>query len=176
MPKYTDIESALLAASDTLDEICASVSSGGTLPEWCELNHARFGLIAAWINSDPKRLDLYTAATVMRGEWFEQVIFKQLRGIASLDIRGALNKDGSIKPPDEWPDELALALSGFEIDELKDSDGDHSGDRKKIKLLDKLRAIELLMKNRRMLSDRVEHSGSVSLEQLVTASRTEIVP
>jgi hypothetical protein len=171
--KYTDKELELTKSPETLDEICAAVSCGGTLPEWCALKGARFGIIAPWINGDPERLKAFSAATIMRGEWFEAVIFKQLRDIAQVDIRGALNDDGSVKPVSEWPEDLAAAVSGMKHSATTDKDG-NAQENSEIKLLDKLRSLELLMKNRRMLSDRLEVSGKVSLESLVEASRSEI--
>jgi hypothetical protein len=171
--KLTDTEIQLTQSPDTIEDICATVSCGGTLPEWCALKKVRYGILAPWINGDPARLKAFSAATIMRGEWFEAVIFKELRDIAQLDIRGALNDDGSVKPVSEWPDELARAVSGMKHSEHTDKDG-NTQDNSELKMLDKLRALELLMKNRRMLSDRVEVSGKVSLEQLVSDSRSEI--
>jgi hypothetical protein len=165
---YTEIELKLVSdPENTIEDICASVSGGGTLPEWCDLHKVRFGVIAGWINQTPPLLTLYGRATVMRGEWFEQTIYRELRGIATLDVRGMLDEDGTIKPVSEWPDSLARSVAGLEHTEAKGE----SGVNKKVKLLDKLKALELLMKSRRMLSERVEHTGRVTLEQLVEDSK-----
>ena len=44
---------------------------------------------------------------------------------------------------------------------------------KKIKFWDKPRALELLGKNQKLFTEKVEHSGSVTLEQLVAGSHEE---
>lgn len=170
--KYTEAEKAFFENADIVEQLCAAVASGSTLPEFCELHKVRYGIVAPWVYQDDQRRKAYGASTLARGEWFEQVVYKELRGIAQLDIRGALNNDGTVKAVSEWPDELARALSGFDISEAVGKDGDTTTN-KKLKLLDKLKALELIMKNRKMLSDRIEVSGKLSLEQLVEQSREE---
>jgi len=53
------------------------------------------------------------------------------------------------------------AMGAFDIDDTG---------RVKVKFLDKLKAIEVLGKNLKMFVDRVEHSGSLTLEQMVEGS------
>lgn len=171
--KLTQDEIDLESNPDTIEELCANVSAGGTLPGFCELKRVRYGMIAPWVYGDPARLKAYQQATLARADWVEQTIFQQLHAIATLDLRGAYSPDGEVLPMDQWPADLARAVSGFKSEGQYSAEGEHLGDKKELKLLDKLKAIELLMKNKRMLSDRLEHSGSVSLEQLVTDSRAE---
>ena len=170
--EYTEAEKTFTSNPKIVDQLCADTSAGGTLLEFCELHKVRFGIISPWLYQDEARRKAYEAATLARGEWFENLIFKELRGIANLDIRGALNDDGSVKPVSQWPADLARAVSAFDVSTNTDKEG-NTQENRKLKLIDKLRGIELLMKNRKMLSDRVELSGKVSLEQLVEQSRAE---
>ena len=173
--KHSNSEMTVFASvDDSMESIAESICAGGTLPEWCAANQVRFGVVAAWINSDKRRLEAYAQATAMRGEWFEQAIFKELRGIMTLDIRDLLADDGALKPVSEWPEATARAVSGIEVDNLIGDDGKFEGTKHKIRLADKLKAIEMMMKHRRMMVDKVEHSGKLTLEALVEESRLTI--
>ena len=174
MKNTTSELSVFASGDDSMDSIAEAVCAGGTLPEWCAAHQVRFGVVAAWINSDKHRLEAYAQATAMRGEWFEQAIFKELRGIMTLDVRDLLTDDGELKPVSEWPEATARAVSGIEVDNLVGDDGKFEGTKHKVKLADKLKAIEMMMKHRRMMVDKVEHSGKLTLEALVEESRLTI--
>lgn len=93
-------------------------------------------------------------------------VISELKKIAFLDIRGAFNDNGSLKDIKDIPDDVARAIAGIEIDDLFEGYG---GDRtrigytKKLKLNDKTRALELLGKHLKILTDKVEHSGSTQV-------------
>ena len=77
-------------------------------------------------------------------------------------------------PPDQWPDDIARTIAGLEVIENFDGQGDQrkqSGWTKRVKFTDKLKSIEMMMKNLNMLTDRVEVSGKVTLEDLVIGSQ-----
>ena len=77
-------------------------------------------------------------------------------------------------PVDQWPDVAAKAIAGLDVfEEWAGSGGEREliGHVKKFKTVDKLRAIELLMKNLSMLTDKTEVSGHVTLDQLILATQ-----
>lgn len=74
----------------------------------------------------------------------------ELAKIVRADLRTLFNEDGSLKSPKDWPDEVAGAVAGMEIDELFDGVGKDRiqiGMTKKLKLWDKNSAIEKAMKH-----------------------------
>lgn len=89
-------------------------------------------------------------------------VLQEVARIAFLDLRKALNADGSLKAITELDDDTAAALAGLDL--LEEFEG-HGEDRqqigwtKKMKLADKVRALELLMRHMGMLNDKVKLQG-----------------
>jgi hypothetical protein len=156
-----------------LQAICDHVTNGGTLPNLCQQLKLKYNNTITWIYSDPDRAMLYEKALAARGEWFIQSILNELKDIALADIRLAYGPDGNLLPPDKWPESLARVVQAVETEEIYDGRGDERkfvGNTKRLKMWDKLRALELLGKNMRMFKEQVEHTGTLSLEQLVLGS------
>jgi len=98
-------------------------------------------------------------------------VLEELGRLAFSDVRKLYNADGTLKNPTEWPDDIALAVSAVEVVEKtattsldEDEDGNPTLKQepiqvKKVKLLDKLGALNLGMQHLAMLKTRVEHSG-----------------
>ena len=153
--------------------VCEHVSNGGSLTELCQTLQIRYNKIISWIYSNEARASDYEKALAARGEWFIQTVLSELRDIATADIRQAYSKDGTLLPVDEWPPALARVVSAVETEEIFDGRGDERtmiGYTKRLKMWDKLRALELLGKNMRMFKEQVEHTGTLSLEELVMGS------
>lgn len=108
-------------------------------------------------------------------------VLKVIKGILTFDPRDLYYPDGSVKPPNEWSDEVALAVQGFETMELFEGNGDakHAfGMIKKIKLADRMKAAELLVKVLGMTApDRLEISGAngqaITVQQDLSHWKTE---
>lgn len=83
----------------------------------------------------------------------------ELGRIAFADIRGLFNKDGALKPVSQWPDDLARAIAALDTDELFDGRGrrrQRIGLARKVRLADKLRALEMLGRSFGLFKDKVE--------------------
>lgn len=88
----------------------------------------------------------------------------ELARVALSDVRKLYRDDGTLKPPSEWDDDTAAAISGLESKEEFDSDGCPSGTLKSVKRWDKIRALELLGKHLNLFKDDKQAvSVSVSL-------------
>lgn len=101
-------------------------------------------------------------------------VLAELSRIGYADIRPLFKDDGTIKDPKDWPDDLARAVASFEVQEtfeMLDGQRIWTGYLKKIKIWDKPKSLELLGKNQKLFTDKVEHSGSISLEELVAGSK-----
>ncbi len=102
-----------------------------------------------------------------------ETILTELLRLATSDIRKLFNENGGILPPNEWPDDIAKAVSSIQVDELFDYDNGQKnqvGLTKKIKLWDKNAALDKLAKHLGLLVDRIEVNGKVTLEELVNGS------
>lgn len=159
---------------ETLDVICAHVANGGTLIDLCRTWDLPFGWIMNWIRDERRREERYVAAMSDRAEWAIEMVLKELRAIGFSDIRELYREDGSLKPPHEWPEKTAAAVSGLDVDELFEGVGKERqqiGFVKKVKLWEKTKALELLGKNMKMFVERVDVGIGKTLEDLVVGSR-----
>jgi phage terminase small subunit len=87
-------------------------------------------------------------------------ILAELARIAFGDVRALYDEDGTLKPVHEWPDEVAAAVSGLEVEDPVVRQGQVvRGGVRKVKRWDKTRALEMLAKHRGLLKDRLEHTG-----------------
>jgi len=152
---------ALLAGADTLDTICHDVANGGSLIDLCETWDVSYGHVATWISRDPARSKAYAQAMLDRGEWAEEAILRELRSIGHVDIRRLYSPEGSLLAPELWPAEVARCVEKVQYK----PDGTTI-----IGMVSKLRALELVMKKMGLLIQKVEHTGKVTLDQLVTQS------
>jgi phage terminase small subunit len=127
-------------------------------------------------NKVKERLAELSAERIARTEITADFVLKELFRIASVDIGEAFDDKGNLKPLKEIPQDIRRAMQSIEVDELFDGfgqDRQQIGVTKKIKFWDKPKALELLGKHFKLYTDKVEHSGAVTLEALVTASRKE---
>lgn len=94
-----------------------------------------------------KEVDRLRREKEKRLEASADFVVRELMRIAKLDIRKAFNKDGSLKNIKSLPEDVARAISGVDIDELFDGRGEDRkmiGYNKKLRLCDKVKALELL--------------------------------
>ena len=120
------------------------------------------------------RLEELQAPTMARYEITAEKIIHELYRIATCDISQAFNEDGSMKLIHEMPEDVRRAIQAVEIDQLFEGFGKYRvqiGHTKRIKFWDKTKALELLAKHFKLLTDKIEHTGSVTLEQLVASSK-----
>lgn len=92
----------------------------------------------------------------------QERVIEELVSVAFLDIRELFDHNGSLLNVKDFPENISRALAG--IDLIASSDGTVS--TKKIRLLDKIRALELLGKHLGMFVEKfdVKHSGAVIQE------------
>ena len=86
-------------------------------------------------------------------------VLQELGRVAFFDPRRLLNADGSPRQINELDDDTAAVLAGMDISEEYEGSGDERrfvGYTKKVKLADKVGALNLAMRHLGMLTDKLE--------------------
>ena len=91
-----------------------------------------------------------------RTEITQDLVLNELAKIAFGDIRALFDGDGNLISIPSLPAEAAAMLSGFDATV---SGGEKPEITKKVKLNDRIRALELIGRHLKMFTDKVEHSG-----------------
>lgn len=156
------------------DDVITHVASGGSLDDYAKQLDIRFSDLFRYLTSTPeleKKLELANKCAEARDR---DLVVRSLRGVIETYPSDMFDDDGQIKPVSEWPKEL---LTGFEIEEIVGKHGEQAGEIigrvKKVKTVDRLRAMEMLGKERGMFVNRTKVDASMTLEQMVANSYTK---
>lgn len=163
----------LFADPATMDTICSNIAEGLSLIDLCKTWSVGYSKVLRWIRADSVRLKAYNEALADRDEWTKDLLLRELRSIATSDLREAFDDAGKLKHPSQWPDSIARAVAGLEVFEEfagKGDDREYIGDTKKLKLWDKTKSLELIGKTMALFVDKKEHSLDSSLEDILAAS------
>ena len=96
-----------------------------------------------------------------------QRVLREAALIAYSDIRTLLDEQGQLLPASKWPDAVAAAVSGIEVTKRNLTAGDGAQeDVVKVKLWDKMKAIELLMRHLQLLEPAAQ-AGGVNIERVL---------
>lgn len=150
----------------SFDHVVASVTNGGSVLELAETLDIRYSDVMRWIHADPSRDKAYSQALKDRNEWGIESLLLQIKRVANSDLRMAFTADGKLKPVKDWPPELAAAVAAVEVED---------GACVKIKLWDKTKGADMLFKFHGLFVQKVEHSGKLTLEDLLVQSTQEPV-
>lgn len=100
-------------------------------------------------------------------------ILAELARIAMTDISVAFNERGELKPLKDIPKSVRRAIASVEIEQLFEGfgrDRTQIGYTKKVKLWDKLKALELLGKHLKLFTEKHEHELTGTLADLIAGS------
>ena len=86
----------------------------------------------------------------------------QIRDIAFGDVRTLFKSDGTLKPLQDLSDEAVALIASFEVDGVS---------TKKVRIMDRLRALELLAKNLGLLKDQLHLTIGDEIEKRLEAGR-----
>ena len=101
-------------------------------------------------------------------------IKRELTNLAFINIADAYDQNGALKSFEDMPVELQRAILAVESEELFDGVGknrEQIGYTKRIKLTDKLKALEMLGRHQKMFTDITEHKGLENLAEELKAAR-----
>ncbi len=103
-------------------------------------------------------------------------VIQELAKIAFADIRSLYNDSGGLKNIKEIDNDIAGAIISLETLEEYEGYGDNRekvGDTRKVKLLDKTKALELLGKHLGMFRDKIEVGGKIDVNNPFAGMTTE---
>ncbi|EKT4486707.1 TPA: terminase small subunit [Shewanella algae] len=153
--KYTDFERRFIAAYVELSSKKeAAVKAGSKSKE-----PAKVGYITYNRPHVREAIDWHINKSFEEAGVSSERIIRELAMVAFADMAPIFNEDGSLKPFKEWPQHCRRALSGLEVDELFEGQGEDReqiGFTKKFKQWNKVAALELLGKHKKMWTDKVE--------------------
>jgi phage terminase small subunit len=96
-------------------------------------------------------------------------VLTELARIGFSDIRKLFNKNGSLKHPKDWDPDTAAAVAGVQFTEEFEGCGKERkniGTTKKVRMFDKVRALEMLMKHLGLFPTERKGEGDEPKEQV----------
>jgi len=113
------------------------------------------------------------AGRSVRTEIIADRVVRELARIAFFDVRKAFNPDGTMKPLDQLDDDAAAAIAGIEVSELRDGDGNVVGVLKKLKICEKLGALDKLGRFLGMWNDKLKLQGDAENPLMLLIQRIQ---
>lgn len=157
-----------------MELIFSHLANGGSLITLADGYKIAYGHLMKWINGDRERFFYYQRALDARAEWAREAILREINRLSMADPRKMYNDDGTLMNPKDLDDATASMVKKFTVTELYDGVGKERmevGQTKTVELWSKEKALQMLAKNFGMLIEKVEHSGKVTLEDLINESR-----
>jgi phage terminase small subunit len=108
-----------------------------------------------------RAIDVAMAERSQRTQMEADEVLTSLTKIARFDIRSIFDHRGNLKPIHEWPEEAAVAAAGVEVVMRRRGSGTERV--QKVRIIEKVRALELLGKHLGILKDHIEVSQPTPL-------------
>ena len=140
-------------------DVCAYVSVGNSLIDLCNIWQVTYWVVSTHMYKHHK--NEYEAALNTRGEWIDMRILDEIKSIGLVDIASAYDENGRLMDPKEWPESFKRSVSAVESEEQRDKLGNVTGYTKRIKMWDKLKALELLGRNRKLFKEDARQGVNV---------------
>lgn len=149
-----------------VDALLEAIACGETLKELCGRKGLSFAAVSRFLAAEPERRERHQAAVAIRGELLEDVVIRNLRDWADLDLADAYDEHGALRRLREMPVALRRAITSITVT----SAGPGETTTTRIRTVTPEKAVELLGKYRKMFTDKVELGAGPSLADLVRAS------
>lgn len=92
-------------------------------------------------------------------------VLEELRRLSFSDVRALFDATGNLKPLKDLTAEEAAAIASLEVVKKNLTAGDGQMDTViKVKVWDKTRSLEMLAKHFALLTERIEHSGGLTIQ------------
>jgi phage terminase small subunit len=99
-----------------------------------------------------------------RTEVSQDRVLLEIARLAFNDPRKVFDENGALLSVQQWPDEVAAAISSIKVNELI-VDGIAIGTTKEIKFWDKSKNLELAGRHLKMFTDKMVHEGYMTVIQ-----------
>jgi hypothetical protein len=152
---------------DLLERICEVVANGGSLVNLCRHWTVSHRQMFNWIKKQPCGQAMYDEAIRLRHEYTDEMVAAGLHAHAQSNIKDLFDSNGDPLNPHYLSDEISQSIESIKITERHTENGDKIVTRD-YKLVDKLKSSDMLLRTRGKYLDKVEHSGSVKLEDILT--------
>lgn len=116
------------------------------------------------------RIDEITAHALREIGISRERVLSELGCIAFFDLGRAYDDNGNLLNVADMDEEVRRGLAGIKVFEEFEGFGKDRikvGETRELKTQDKPRSLELLGKHLKLFTDKVEHSGSIRLEEIV---------
>lgn len=90
-------------------------------------------------------------------------VLEEIAKVAFGDIRSIYDDNGNLLHPHEWEDDTAAMISGMDVSTERDKDSNEMTVTTKVRLNDKLRALEMAGRHLKLFTDKTEHSGEIAI-------------
>ena len=153
-----------------MPDVIDRLANGEMVLNLCASLGVKYSELLGYVTADTVRSQMFTAAVKAGEGWLIQRLSQELHNIGLHDIKDAIDSDGCVRPIEEIPEALRRTIAGIEVEELYEMQGREKvyiGRVKKIKLIDKTKAIEMLGKKLDMFIDKVHVSGEVLVKHSV---------
>lgn len=100
-------------------------------------------------------------------------VLRELALLVETDIGDAFDGQGRMRPLHEMHEDVRRCIAAVDVEELYDGTGKQRvkvGHVRKVRFLDKTKAIELALRRLGLLNDKLRVSAGLSFEKLVQAS------
>jgi len=161
-----------LSEPNLIEDIFSYVANGGSIIELCNLWDVRYYDMMRWIRKEPARSELYDSAVDAWLHYYVTRLMDEVKALATVDLADAYDEDGQLLPLREMPQHVRAAIAAVDRTEQVGEDG--SKTTVKVKLWDKLKAIEMLGNQLGIFNRTLNVKVGVTLEQLVGGSREPI--
>ena len=153
-----------------MPDVIDRLANGEMVLNLCKDLGIKYSELLGYVTADTLRSQMFTAAVKAGEGWLIQRLSQELHNIGLHDIKDALKPDGTVRDIEDIPEGLRRTIAGIEVEELYEMQGREKvyiGRVKKIKLIDKTKAIEMLGKKLDMFIDKVHVSGTVQVKHSV---------
>lgn len=106
-------------------------------------------------------------------------VLQELCRIATVDIAGAYDENGNLKPIKDIPEDIRRAISGVEVDELWEFNSNSQqkeqvGFTRKVKFWDKNKALENIGRHFKMFTDKLEVKDTTDRADALAKARRRV--
>ena len=142
------------------------------MPSWKSLSATvQVGtLTEGWTLATPERRARFAESEQVRSRAIVDRIDNELQAIAFSDLRLCFTAAGDLKPITEWPDKIAAAVAGIDVQEMfaqVKGERQLEGYLRKLKLWDKPGAAKMLGQMHGQFTTKVDQKVTVTMDQVL---------